>query len=90
MESYGGILPYENDWEIENKVEYDCFSEQPYENILYRNEKERELKKNKGILQIGAKSGNKKQIWTLLTFDLFYINNYNVNTKVKDSQRQTC
>ncbi|MGI6267974.1 MAG: hypothetical protein ACOYJN_02500 [Acutalibacteraceae bacterium] len=62
MESYGGILPYENDWEIENKVEYDCFSEQPYENILYRNEKERELKKNKGILQIGAKSGNKKQI----------------------------
>ena len=48
MESYGGILPYENDWEIENKVEYDCFSEQPYENILYRNEKERELKKNKG------------------------------------------
>ncbi|MFY9197956.1 MAG: hypothetical protein WBK75_07785 [Acutalibacteraceae bacterium] len=62
MESYGGILPYENDWEIENKVEYDCFSEQPYENILYRNEKERELKKNKGILQIGAKSGNKKRI----------------------------
>lgn len=62
MESYGGILPYENDWEIENKVEYDCFSEQPYENILYRNEKERELNKNKGILQIGAKSGNKKRI----------------------------
>lgn len=51
MESYGGVLPYENDWEIENKLEYDCFSEQPYENILYRNEKQRKLEKNKDILQ---------------------------------------
>ncbi len=62
MESYGGILPYENDWEIENKVEYDCFSEQPYENILYRNGKQRKTKENKDILKIQAKMNNKKQI----------------------------
>lgn len=62
MESYGGILPYENDWEIENKVEYDCFSEQPYENILYRNVKQRKTKENKDILKIQAKLNDKKQI----------------------------
>lgn len=62
MESYGGILPYENDWEIENKVEYDCFSEQSYENILYRNGKQRKTKENKDILKIQAKMNNKKQI----------------------------
>lgn len=89
MESYGGVLPYENDWEIENKLEYDCFSEQPYENILYRNEKQRKLEKNKDILQNWVNLNNKKRIWPLLTFDLFNFADYNINIKVKDSQRQT-
>jgi|GEM_PF-4412155 len=44
MESYGGISPYENDWEINNSVEYDCFSDQPYENTIYKNENRRKHK----------------------------------------------
>lgn len=47
MESYGGISPYENDFEIENTLEYDCFSDQQYENIIYKNENTTKVKKNK-------------------------------------------
>lgn len=52
MESYGGVSSYENDWEVENSFEYDCFSDQQYENIIYKNENIIKAKKNQGNRRI--------------------------------------